>query len=556
MLDDPIDLDRSGTTPQTDVPAAIDAAPRSGVGLAVLIAITVAVWLGLARLALAFWRVSLEWEYVAQQSRVGAPWYYRLAGVWGAMEGSLLLFTGILGVALVFAGRRAGRFERWAAAFTMLTLVVCNLVWASPFRRLDIPAVDGFGLNPILEHPAMVIHPPLLYAGLAASAGAALAAIGAVDPWPAARRWLLSTIGLLTAAMTLGGAWSYAEQGWGGYWAWDPVENTSLLVWMAGLVAVHTAARKRTATALAYCLVPWVLALLGGALVRSGRTPSVHSFAEQLEIGWALFVLAVSTATGCVVAVVRRRRRVDRDDDPNDLRRVMVLLMTIAIALVLVGTATPVVHDLFGGQRAAVGGQFFARITGPLAVAAVPFLVLQLGARRGRPRRSWRWSALAHGGFIVLLVGIGVSTFDDSTTTAIALDTTQRAAGVDVRNDGVDVGAGPRQGTEAVTANLTVDSHELRPRIDVYPDRGGRLAHVAVRTGLFTDVQVTLRSASDDGTVVVDVHRRHGMWLVWVGALLVTIATLASSTSRRSPRPGVPGPVRTLCKPDGAVGAA
>ena len=502
-------------------------ASRSRLALVLLAVVAAAVWLGLARLAVAFWRSSLDWEYVAEQSRVNAPWYYRLAGVWGGMEGSLLLFTGIVGVVAVLAARRAGEWARWGAVATMATLVVTNLALASPFRRLDVPATEGFGLNPILEHPAMAIHPPLLYAGLAASGGAALAAIGAADPWWAARRWLLASIGLLTAAMTLGGAWSYMEQGWGGYWAWDPVENTSLLVWMAALVAVHAAPRARPGRAVAACVAPWVLAILGGALVRSGRTPSVHGFAEQLGVGWTLFGLAVATAGAFGYVVVRRwgSEIIETSADP---RRVMVLLMTIAAVIVLVGTITPVLHDLFGGRATAVGGEFFSRTVGPLAVAALPFVVLQL-------RRPMRWSTIGHGGVVVLLAGIGLSTFDDVTSAGVTDGDTLRVAGVDVRNDGITIGEGSRGGTEAVTANLTVGGRTMHPRIVVYPDRGGRLAEVAVHTGVFTDVHATLLNATDDGTVVVNIHRRHGMWLVWLGALIVTVATLVGM--RGSARP-------------------
>jgi cytochrome c biogenesis factor len=325
--------------------------------------------------------------------------------------------------------------------------------------------------------------------------------------------------------MTLGGAWSYMEQGWGGYWAWDPVENTSLLVWMAALVAVHAAPRVRPVMALACCLAPWVLAILGGALVRSGRTPSVHGFAEQLGVGWTLFGLAVATAGAFTYVVVKQRAGAERRDASGDPRRVMVLLMSIGIGVVLVGTITPVLHDLFGGRATAVGGEFFSRTVGPLAVGAVPFLALQL-------RRPTGWSRLAHVGVLVLLVGVGLSPFDDVSSTGVTQGETLRVAGVDVRNDGVTVGDGPREGTDSVTADLTVGGRAMRPSIVVYPDRGGRLAEVAVHTGVFTDVHATLLSATDNGTVIVNIHRRHGMWLVWLGALFVTIATLASARAR------------------------
>lgn len=183
----------------------------------------------------------------------------------------------------------------------------------------------------------------------------------------------------------------------------------------------------------------------------------------------------------------------------------MVLLMTIAIVIVLVGTITPVLHDLFGGRAAAVGGEFYSRTVGPLAVGAVPFLVLQL-------RRPMRWSTIGHSGVLVLLAGIGLSTFDDVTSAGVTQGETLRVAGVDVRNDGITVSDGPRQGTEAVTASLTVGGRTMHPRIVVYPDRGGRLAEVAVHTGVFTDVHATLLDATDDGTVARSHFRSKQRW--------------------------------------------
>ena len=161
----------------------------------------------------------------------------------------------------------------------------------------------------------------------------------------------------------------------------------------------------------------------------------------------------------------------------------MVLLMTIAAVIVVVGTVAPVLHDVIGGRSAAVGGEFFARTVGPLALVALPFLVLQLRRRRRLPRSGYGWSSMAHAGVLVLLAGVGVSTFDDVATFGLGNGDERSAAGVDVRNDGVTVGDGPRLGTEAVTAALIVDGHDMRPRIVVYPDRGGRLAEVAVHTG-------------------------------------------------------------------------
>ena len=288
-------------------PSRAPAQRSASLPLVLLFAVTIAIWLALGRLAWAFVAEQLDWRYVAEQSRVEAPLPYRLAGVWGGHGGI---------AAAVRRDPRRRRDDRRSTAprrrldgralATVLTVTAVDLALASPFGRLDVPAVRGFGMNPILEHPAMTIHPPLLYAGLAAALGAAVVAAGAPAPWRSARPWLLATIGALTAAMTLGAAWSYLEQGWGGYWAWDPVENTSLLVWLAALAAVHGGPLASPRVAVVLAAAPWLLATIGSVLVRSGATPSIHGFAEQRAVGWALAGLAVATTVGHRALAVAR----------------------------------------------------------------------------------------------------------------------------------------------------------------------------------------------------------------------------------------------------------
>jgi len=492
-------------------------------------ALTIAVWLGLIRLAIAFLGEELEWRYVAEQSRVDAPWPYRLAGVWAGMEGSLLLFVGILGVVGCLASRRAGVLPRSAAAATVAALAAVSVLLASPFERLAAPALRGFGMNPILEHPAMTVHPPVLYAGLAASFGAAIVAVDG-RPWPGARRWHLATVGLLIAAMTLGAAWSYVEQGWGGYWAWDPVENTSLLVWLGALIALHAGPGSGSRIVVATALVPWCLAMLGAVLVRSGITPSIHGFAEQPSVGWALLGLAVATAAAATLIVLRMPSTSVSSRAAGDPRLVTVVLVGAAAVVVIAGTLLPVLSEVVGRRSSAVRGEFYSRTVGPLALVAVPFVAARLRRRRG-------WSTLAHAGALVLIAGVGLSTFDRIESVPIPAGATVEAVGLDVVNDGVEVGPGPQDGTDAVTASLLVAGHEMRPAIVVHPERGGRLAEVAVRIGALTDVQAVLESAADDGAVVVTIHARKGMWLVWTGAALVAVATLAP-VLRRTTRPG------------------
>ena len=496
---------------------------------AALVVVTIAVWLGLIRLAIAFLGEELEWRYVAEQSRLDTPWPYRLAGVWAGMEGSLLLFVGILGVAGCLATRRTGVPARAAAAVTVAALASVAVLLASPFERLAAPALRGFGMNPILEHPAMTVHPPVLYAGLAASFGAAIVAVDG-STRRGARRWHLATVGLLTAAMTLGAAWSYVEQGWGGYWAWDPVENTSLLVFLGALIALHAGPGGGPRMVVATALAPWCLAVLGAVLVRSGITPSIHGFAEQPSVGWALLGLAVATAAAATFVVLRTPSTPSAARSASDPRLVTVVLVGAATVVVIAGTLLPVLSEVVGRRSSAVRGEFYSRTVGPLALVAVPFVAARL--RRGRG-----WSTLAHAGALVLIAGVGLSTFDRVDSVPIPAGATVEAAGLEVLNDGVEVGPGSQVGTDAVTVSLLVGGHEMRPAIVVHPERGGRLAEVAVRTGPLTDVQAVLESAADDGAVVVTIHARKGMWLVWTGAALVAVATLAP-VLRRTTRPG------------------
>ncbi len=483
-------------------------------------AITAAVWLAIGRLAIAFLGNELQWRYVAEQSRRDAPWYYRLAGVWGGSEGSLLLFAAIIGlVACVALRRRQHAVVGWFAAITVAALVFIDLVFATPFGRLNTPAVRGFGLTPILEHPAMAVHPPLLYAGFGCAFAGALVALDGRD----AAAWLRRTLAIVTLAMALGGLWSYVEQGWGGFWAWDPVENTSLLVWLAALIAIHVPGRPRLA------LLAWVAVLAGAPLVRSGAVPSVHTFAEQASVGRALLVLSVAS----VIALAFARSRTDSarkcaNADRSGGDRVPAFIGAAVFVVVALGTFAPVLIDVVRSRPAAVRGEFFSRTVGPLALIAVPFLAWRLRLRQSR---------LVHVGALVLLVGIAASTFDRQEMVTIAAGDSVEAAGLDVVNNGVDVEPGPRADVSQVVATMRVNAWVMRPALVAYPERGGVLAETAMVSRPWRDVQVTLVDANDLGTVRVIVRQRLLMWLVWLGAVLTALGALTPRWAVRRRRP-------------------
>jgi cytochrome c-type biogenesis protein CcmF len=365
--------------------------------------------------------------YVADVGRRGVAAPYRLAGLWGGMAGSLLWFASLSGAAgLVAATRLADRRSAGQVASVtgalVATLAGLVLMLADPFVALAVPSVDGAGLTPILEHPAMLYHPPLLYLGLATLVGpfaltvAALANGGLDGAWLATvRRWSLLPWALLALGMVAGSHWAYVELGWGGYWAWDPVENTALLPWLALTLLVHAARGLRLdaaadgeprpdrwalspiAVAGLACL-PFLLALVGILLTRSGATSSVHAFAEDRAIGRALGGVVVLAAVA-VAALVWRARWLGRGapepapaPQPHGRHRrpsvtvaglltAHIAVVGSALAVVLAGTLWPLAAQLRGGAGIAVEGLYFARFTAPLAGAALALMCLVPVAR-------------------------------------------------------------------------------------------------------------------------------------------------------------------------------
>ena len=484
-------------------------------------AIAVVAWALVIRLGWLLWRSDLGIAYVADVSRADAPWYYRVAAIWGGSQGSLLLFAAVIATAAT-VGLRGGA-PRWVTAGAVATaaaVLIVDLAVANPFTRRDAPAVRGAGLTPILEHPAMAVHPPVLYAGFGAALVAVIRAAAGRNP-TGALRW---TVSLLAAAMTIGALWSYVEQGWGGYWAWDPVENTSLMVWVVALVALH-ATHLRWLAAL-----PWILTVIGSAMVRSGRTPSIHGFAEHPAVGWALLALAV-----CSVAWVISGSGDPRPAGQPAQRPAAVVLGVIAV-LVAAGTFLPALVGWVGGRRVAVRGPYFSRVLGPLAVVLAVLVAAALYRRRICNRRL----ITAHVGVIVLLAAFVVTGLGTTERVNLAVGRPVKAAGLDVELRSIDVLAGPRTGTRAVQATVFVDGSTMRPALVAYPELRGVLAETALRSRPFEDVQVALSDATDVGTAVVEIRRRPLMWLLWLGALLTTLGAIPTRRRYRAAPVSVP----------------
>jgi cytochrome c-type biogenesis protein CcmF len=373
---------------------------------------------------------------VVQNSHSAKPMLYKLTGTWGNHEGSLVLWVFILalcgGAVALFGRNLPSRLQaRVLAVLGLVTVgfLAFTLGTSNPFERVWPPPLDGQGLNPILQDPGLAFHPPLLYlgyVGYAVTYAFAVAALieGRVDAawgrW--VRPWALAAWAFLTLGIALGSWWAYYELGWGGYWFWDPVENASLLPWLAGAALLHSAivVEKREALktwTVFLALLAFGLSLLGTFLVRSGVLNSVHAFANDPDRGVFILLLMMAYVGGGFALFAWRAAAMAPTGIFAPLSRegglvLNNLLLCSIAAVVLVGTLYPMFADLLLGQKISVGPPFFNMATFPLVVPLVAAMGVgpMLPWKRARLwpvlQRLW-WAAL--GGMAALLLALALS---------------------------------------------------------------------------------------------------------------------------------------------------
>lgn len=332
-------------------------------------------------------------QYVSSVSNRAMPTFYLMAALWGGQEGSMLLWLWILSAysaIVVWQNRDRNReLMPYVVATLMVTalLFLTMLVFAEdPFGRLPEARLDGQGLNPLLQHPLMVIHPPNLYLGFVGYAVPFAFAMGALasgrldSQWLRSIRrwtlvaWLFNTIGIL-----LGGQWAYVELGWGGYWAWDPVENASLMPWLTGTAFLHSVMIQEKKGMLkvwnmSLVILTYGLSIFGTFLTRSGVISSVHAFAESSLGMYFLLYLAV-ILTIAILLVIKRLPQLQSDHRLESVlsRESSFLfnnLFFVGIMFaVLWGTLFPVISEAVRGVKISVAAPFFNQVNIPLGLA-------------------------------------------------------------------------------------------------------------------------------------------------------------------------------------------
>jgi cytochrome c-type biogenesis protein CcmF len=348
---------------------------------------------------LAFAGNDFSLKIVQEHSSIETPAFYKLGAMWSSQEGSLLLWAWVLSIAssvALYATRTKLRevvpyatavMASIAAFFTGLMLFAGGV---NPFASVTPVPVDGLGLNPLLQHPSMMIHPPMLYSGYVAFTIPFAFAIGALAArrldatWiRSTRRFALIAWAFLGFGLLLGARWSYTELGWGGYWAWDPVENAALMPWLIGTAFLHSIMVQEKRGMLKVWNVSLVvatfsLALLGTFLVRSGVLQSIHAFGDNTVGPYILGLIAVVLIGSTALIVsrlddLRSEKRIDSLASRESVFLVNNLLLLALCVTIFWGTFFPLISELFTGEKASLAAPWFDRYTTPLAILLVLF---------------------------------------------------------------------------------------------------------------------------------------------------------------------------------------
>jgi cytochrome c-type biogenesis protein CcmF len=385
--------------------ALIESAQHAALGVFALLTAAFAL------LVYAFLTFDFSVEYVAHNTNLGTPFYYRITGVWGALEGSIVLWAWMLAIytlIMILRHRENARdLYPWALSVMLGVLaffIVIMTIPAPPFQRLTPVPADGRGLNPLLEDSGMITHPVALYLGFTgftvpfAFAMAALATGRVGDAWiTTTRRWTIVAWYFLSLGLLIGGWWSYHVLGWGGYWAWDPVENAAFMPWLTGTAFLHSVMIQERRRMLklwnvALVILTFALTLFGTFLTRSGVIASVHAFTQGSIGMFFLGFLALVVLTSLTLLAVRWDRLKSQGSLDSVVSRESTfllnnVLLVAAAFTVFFGTVFPLVSEAVRGVKVSVGAPFFNQVNIPLFLS----LIFLMGVG---PLIAWRRASI------------------------------------------------------------------------------------------------------------------------------------------------------------------
>ena len=364
---------------------------------------------------------------VYENSHTAKPLFYKIAGTWGNHEGSLLLWINILVLFsylfLIFNHKHDKKFRLYTLIFQnflILGFVIFLLINSNPFSLIYPVPSEGLGLNPILQDPALAIHPPLLYIGFVGCSIYFSAAISSIlsnyngkqfalsiKSWVKIS-WVFQTLGI-----TVGSIWAYYELGWGGFWFWDPVENASLLPWFAITALMHTVIvlEKRNILyewAIILCLLTFILSVAGTFLVRSGILNSVHTFASDPSRGlFILIFLSLMIFTSLIIYFKKRNKEFYNFN--TNSKEIFILannwFMVFFLATVLIGTLYPIFLDVLTGAKVSVGPPFYNIVIIPLVIPVLFLMTLgpQFGWINSKTEKLYKTLYILVGAVIINL---------------------------------------------------------------------------------------------------------------------------------------------------------
>ena len=392
-------------------PLVMKSARNAGMTVCILI------WLAFGSLVYLFYTDNFSVAYVAEHSNHALPTFFKFPAVWSGQEGSLLFWSFLLSIyvfSVLFAyrGKHPELMPRVGIILACIQFffLILNVFIVSPFHMLGtldsagmmhlVARADGNGLNPLLQYPEMIVHPPVLYSGYTgfsipfAFALAALLGRYPGEKWiHLTRRWTMIAWGFQSAGILMGAHWAYAVLGWGGYWGWDPVENASLMPWLTGTAFLHSVMMQEKRGMMKVWNVwlvfaTFILTIVGTTLTRSGLVNSVHAFAQSSIGPWFFGFVGVILIV-CFVAYWQNRDYLRSDNQLDSMisRESSFLfnnlILLVACVAVLAGTLFPVISEAVRGTKISVGPPFFNKVNIPIAM----FLLFLTGVG---PLLAWR----------------------------------------------------------------------------------------------------------------------------------------------------------------------